>query len=98
MICGRSKGEKMKLIPIPKNIRKCNGFLKSKSIKVLSLPEDIRLTNELKTFTLEDDGVLLKICVGKEETEGYSINIESEKITIIAESSAGAFYAMQTLK
>ncbi len=88
----------MKLIPIPKNIRKCNGFLKSKSIKVLSFPEDIRLTNELKTFTLEDDGVLLEICVGKEETEGYSINIESEKITIIAESSAGAFYAMQTLK
>ena len=88
----------MNIIPTPKKTEINDGFLRTKAIKIINMPNDARIKNALAGFAVKDKGVLLEICMENCESEAYTLKIECEKITIISSGAAGAFYAIQTLK
>ncbi|MCR4718954.1 MAG: family 20 glycosylhydrolase [Firmicutes bacterium] len=88
----------MNILPTPKKIEIKEGFLKSNTIKIKNMPEDVRIKNALDIFVIDNDGVLLQIFMGNSLSEAYTILIECEKITITSDGAAGVFYAIQTLK
>lgn len=88
----------MNILSIPKRIKENEGFLQYKSIKLVSELNDERLLKELNRLPQSDNGVNLEINVEETEKEAYSLDIESDRIKIAAKSSAGAFYAIQTLR
>ncbi|MCR4692489.1 MAG: beta-N-acetylhexosaminidase, partial [Firmicutes bacterium] len=88
----------MNIIPTPKKTEINDGFLRIKTVKIINMPNDLRIKNALKGFAVNDKGVLLEICMENGESEAYTLKIESEKITITSGGAAGVFYAIQTLR
>ena len=87
----------MNIIPKPKSLEKREGFLQKKKIKLVSEISDERILMAINSLPLADDGLPLIISVG-DEGEAYTLTIEVNSIMINAAGSAGAFYAIQTLK
>ncbi len=88
----------MNLIPLPKKIEIKQRFLSNKTLKVASKISDERLINTIRKLPLSDNGTDFEINFETGNKESYEINIEIEKIVINANSAAGAFYAIQTLR
>ena len=87
----------MYLLPQPTIIKEKKGFLKTKVLKVENKCSDERIINALRFFEM-GDGADLIIEAGTSNTEGYSLSVYENKIHIKGESSAGVFYAIQTLR
>ena len=88
---------KVNIIPKPKKMEKREGFLQKKEVKLVSEVGDERILMAISSFKLADDGMPLVISVG-DDGESYTLTIEADCIMINAAGSAGAFYAIQTLK
>ena len=88
----------LNIIPLPKKIEIHEGFLKWKTVRFTNDIKDVRILNALKSFEIDDNGVSVEIAIGNGQRETYSIKIEKDNIVINADCSAGAFYAIQTLK
>ena len=88
----------LNIIPKPKKIENHEGYLKSKAISIVNIPEDKRIINSLSHLYVTYDGIPIEFIIGDKVSEAYTLSIECEKITIQAEGNAGVFYAIQTLK
>lgn len=86
------------LIPMPKKITIKDGYFEYNTVKVLSGSLDGRLNKALLKLPLSDGGAELEIDISGAEGEGYIIDVGTEKIAISADSAAGAFYGIQTLR
>ena len=101
------------LLPLPKNIEQGNGFFTiSKGTELeISAPEHDKRTiaGHLDTWKetlpaaedIQNNHIVMEICADVDSIsspEGYSINVNEERITIKATSGAGLFYAIQTLQ
>ena len=101
------------LLPLPKNIEQGNGFFTiSKGTELeISAPEHDKRTiaGHLDTWKetlpaaedIQNNHIVMEICAYVDSIsspEGYSINVNEERITIKATSGAGLFYAIQTLQ
>ena len=99
------------IIPYPQNIKKGEGYFKlTPQIQLITSDSD-SLTNEvsyLQSLLSSELGVSLNTQKGQnsielklseniKESEGYTLNISNNKITISAADKAGIFYAIQTL-
>ena len=74
------------------------GFLKNRKIILNNVPDDERIKNALRSFSTGEEGVLLEINMGTGTSEAYTIEIETEKVSISSDGCAGVFYAIQTLR
>ena len=83
---------------MPKKIEKQDCFLKSKSIRLTTEITDERLLNALSKLPISENGAALEIFFEENAKEAYSLKVEAENIVIKADSSAGVFYAIQTLR
>ena len=86
------------IIPSVKELREENGFLKNKEIFCNSRICDSRLILALSKFRQDDNGTKLEIDIDGDEGEGYRLWIKEQEIKIQADSPAGAFYGIQTLR
>ena len=88
----------IKLMPQVKLLNIKDGFLANKSLNISNLNCDIRLIEALSFFNCSVDGspvIIETVDMGKEE---YELIINTDSISIRARDSAGAFYAIQTLR
>lgn len=88
----------MKLIPQPKEVILFDGFLRTKAVRFNHFYLDSRVIKAVEKLPQSEEGVLLEISVTGDEGEGYSMEICTDGISVFADSSAGAFYAIQTLR
>lgn len=93
----------MNLIPNVKTMEIGNGSLTKKAIRFREENLDARLVAALKKLPCEPDGVPVDVCVQAaciedKNAEAYELNICEERINIKANTTAGAFYAIQTLR
>ena len=86
------------LIPMPKKIIINDGYLEKNAVKTLSGSLDERLNKAILKLPVSDNGAELEINVNGAEGEGYILDVGTERITLAAESVAGAFYGIQTLR
>ena len=87
----------MHLIPQAKVFEKKEGFLQNLTIS-LPLAADPRLVKALKKLPVAENGTAVDICITGTEGESYTLDIAPDRITICAPGTAGAFYAIQTLR
>jgi len=59
---------------------------------------DGRVAAALARLPLAEEGIPVTVSVTGTEGEGYRLSVKNEGIRILAESDAGAFYAVQTLR
>lgn len=88
----------IKLIPQVKSLNINDGFLSNKSLNLCHLTCDERLISALSFFKISDEGATVSIELVEKDKEEYELTITSDSIIIKAGDSAGAFYAIQTLK
>lgn len=88
----------MNLIPMPKKVEKQDGFLKSKAVRLTTQITDERLIKAINKLPISEYGTTLEIFYEENSKESYSLKVEPENIKIIADSSAGVFYSIQTLR
>lgn len=88
----------MNLLPKPSKIDIKDGFLKNKKICIINQCDDCRIEKALAYFDSDSKGVELIVKCGNSDSEGYTLEISENAITINGDSSAGAFYGIQTLK
>ncbi len=88
----------MKLIPKVKQLEIHNGYLNSKFICIKNNDIDSRLITALHKLPLSVSGTPLYINVSGNSGEAYELTVSEEEICIAADSPAGAFYAIQTLR
>ena len=88
----------MNLIPKVKQLEKRNGYLVDKCLCLLNQNIDSRLIKALEKLPQSADGAPLSINITNDCKEGYELNIGENGVHILAESTAGAFYAIQTLR
>lgn len=86
------------LIPNVKKLEIKSGFLTKSTIYCNNLNYDERVLAALEKLPHDDSGVLLDICITGECGEGYELNVAENSVSIKAQSVAGAFYAIQTLR
>lgn len=88
----------VKIIPAVKDLKIDKGFLKSKTIFFENLNCDKRIVAALSKLPFDKAGAKLSVFVNGNCGEGYELFIVEDEIKITAESDAGAFYAVQTLR
>lgn len=88
----------IKLIPQVKFIEIKDGYLANKSLNISNLNCDSRLIDALSLFDKSTDGTTVSIEIIDLNKEEYELTITADSIIIKAGDSAGAFYAIQTLK
>ena len=88
----------LNLIPKVKELKINRGFLKSKAIRFNKSNLDHRLLVALETLPQKLFGTKLEINISGNYGESYELYINEKSILINAESVAGAFYGIQTLK
>lgn len=88
----------MNLLPKVKHMEIRAGFLAKKLICSDLNEIDVRLAAALKRLPCDPAGIKLEICISGDTGEKYELSIREEHIKITAESPAGAFYAIQTLR
>lgn len=88
----------LKLIPQPKKIKEGKGTLAAKAVCYAVDGLDARLVKALAALPFDKNGAPLTLKVGAGDGEGYALKVTEDAIAIDADSAAGAFYAIQTLK
>lgn len=88
----------LKLIPMPKKLVFGDGTLSAAAIFFDRTSYSERLIKALDKLPFSLQGAPLHMTVGAGKGEGYSLCITPDAIRIEAESEAGAFYAIQTLR
>lgn len=88
----------LKLIPSVKGITVYDGILKTNAVFYENLDCDERILKALKTLPFDKNGSKLNIEIKGDSGEGYSLKIRENEINIVADSPAGAFYAIQTIR
>lgn len=88
----------IKLVPSVKSMEIKDGFLTKSAIYYNDLNCDQRIHKALKKLPYSQQGAKLDISIKEEGGEGYELDITPETIQINADSAAGAFYAIQTLR
>ena len=88
----------LKLIPQPKKCIQTEGVLGATSVCYATDGLEPRLIKALATLPFDINGAELTVSVGEGKSESYHMNITKNSITIDADSAAGAFYAIQTLR
>lgn len=86
------------IIPSVKQLEIQEGFLKKKSICYDETLVKDRLKRIISKIPYDENGVNLIIDIVGESGEEYEIKIDEASIFVKAESEAGAFYAIQTLR
>lgn len=86
------------LIPAVKTLQIRSSFLAKHAIRYDGSGLDARLLSALKKLPYGESGTDLTICVNGEEGEAYTLQIDENRVAIEAQSPAGAFYAIQTLR
>lgn len=87
----------MNILPKPQKLQILGGVLKSKTLSVKNFCKDARIDKALACFE-KGNGAELVIECRCGDSEGYILDISEDKIAISADSPAGAFYGIQTLK
>ena len=88
----------MYLLPKPQKMELKSGFLQNKTFFVKSSCQDPRIEKALLKLPCGKEGTLLEIVDRCCDGEGYELEIEENKITLIGNSPAGIFYGIQTLR
>ena len=88
----------LNLIPAVKSLKVLKGVLRKKTIFFEKTGLEPRFVKALRKLPVEADGVKLSITVTGTAGEGYTLSVAEDAIAITAESNAGAFYAIQTLR
>ena len=88
----------LNLIPMVKHLEVKDGFLSHKTVYYNTSDLDKRLLNALSALPHGENGAKLDINVGNANNEEYELIITEEGITINAQCTKGAFYAIQTLR
>ena len=88
----------MNLIPKVKKCSTGSGFLKFRTLWPEDRTGDPRITAALNKLPLDPGGAKLTVCCHSLGTEGYTLEIREEEVSIQADSPAGAFYGIQTLR
>ena len=88
----------MHFIPQVKKQEIKSGYLRCKAIRYDKDTYDSRIQNALMKLPYDDEGVALTIEVTGNKGEGYELWIHEDSIEIKANSLAGAFYGIQTLR
>lgn len=83
---------------MPKKIEKFKEVLKNKAVRLITNVTDERLLKAINTLPASEEGTALEILIEDNDKESYILNVEIEKISIKAQSIAGSFYAIQTLR
>ncbi|MBO5249101.1 MAG: beta-N-acetylhexosaminidase [Clostridia bacterium] len=86
------------LIPSVKILNETEGFLQKPALRYDAAEFDPRLVTALKKLPFDNDGATVTIALTGTEGEGYTLDITPDEISITADSAAGAFYAIQTLR
>lgn len=86
------------LIPTVKTLSETGGLLKKIAIFYNSNLLDFSLVKVLSKLPFDPNGTPLSITLNGTEGEGYILDITPDEIRICADSPAGAFYAIQTLR
>ena len=92
------KGGNMNLIPKVKKLETYSGFLAKKAICFHAENLEGRLVSALKKLPVDPAGTMLDIVISDAGGEGYELRISEKHIEIQAESTVGAFWAIQTLR
>lgn len=87
----------IKLIPEVKKLELLGGTLAKKAICPCKTDYP-RLETAIAKLPLSTDGAQLSVAVTGGAGEGYSLRVETDRIAIQAQTEAGAFYAIQTLR
>lgn len=88
----------LNLIPGVKSLKTKDTYFSKKAISFDATGLDARLVKALSKLPQSPDGAVLTIAVTGETGEGYTLTVAEAAISITAQSSAGAFYAIQTLR
>lgn len=88
----------LSLIPSVKTLSICPGQLIRKSVCCTGAQLDRRILSAVQKLPCDRTGTPLEISVTGSAGEGYVLDIGEHAISIVAESDAGAFYAVQTLR
>ncbi|MBR4864519.1 MAG: family 20 glycosylhydrolase [Oscillospiraceae bacterium] len=87
----------LQLIPEVKKLALLGGPLNKNTVNP-EKTEDIRLDKALALLPCAADGVPVTVVITGGEGEGYNLRVEAEKITLTAQTAAGAFWGIQTLR
>ena len=90
--------EMIKLVPSVKSMEIKDGFLTKSAIYYKDLNCDQRIIKALEKLPYSQQGLEPEISINDVDGEGYELDITQETIQINADSAAGAFYAIQTLR
>ncbi len=88
----------LKLIPAVKELRARDGKVTKRSVAPVDGISDARLQKALAKLPVAPDGLALSLCIGKDESEEYTLTLDAERVSITAGGARGAFYAIQTLR
>lgn len=86
------------LIPAVKSCNRLEGYLPKKAIVYPGGALDSRLVKALSKLPCDREGTPVEILITGGDAQSYTLRVECAAITITAESPAGAFYAIQTLR
>lgn len=87
----------LNLIPMPKSVQEKGGFAEYNSIKIYADKLDTRLQKAVGKLP-HGDGAELIIKITGKCGEGYILDVGKDEIMLEADSAAGAFYGIQTLR
>lgn len=88
----------MKLLPAPKILQLTGGYFTHKTIRVATKDLEKRLVKALNKLPLSSGGAAMEITVEDKKSESYTLKITENTILLHAQSPAGAFYGIQTLR
>ena len=88
----------MNIIPYPKKISESSTEIKYRAIKEKPAVGDARVEKALGKLPYSPSGAELEINISGNSGEGYKLRLEEAVVRIDAQSAAGAFYAVQTLR
>ena len=88
----------MFLLPQPEKIDLKEGFLPKNTFCIKNTCEDPRIATALQKLPQGSTGIVLEISCKEGTSEGYTLEVTSDMVTILGDSAAGAFYGIQTLR
>ena len=88
----------LRLIPSVKTLTEKAGILEKNTIFYNPDGLDPRLARALEKLPCDENGAPVTVTVTGTEGEGYALDITESAVAVTADSPAGAFYAVQTLR
>lgn len=88
----------MNIIPYPKKISESSTEIKYRAIKEKPAVGDARVEKAIGKLPYSPSGAELEINISGNSGEEYKLRLEENRVRIDAQSAAGAFYAVQTLR